>query len=164
MFIFQLHLFVFNSNNNNNTLAALELSCWSCFSCETSEQENTLTATVTSASHVVTEARSPSTLPPPAPVDSRCGGHVPPTLPVCEEVPPPNMPQASDHSGKRSPKRVAMPLESIVSFSCLLPSLLSGYQQNLNDCPTSAPQQPEGDYDVLPCRKSQRLITKSDAF
>lgn len=96
--------------------------------CETSEQENTPTASATSVSRVVTAGvRSLPSQPPPVSADSRCGSQAPSTQPACEEAPPPNIPQASDHSGDGP---------------------------NPSGCVTSTAQKPEGDYDVLPLRKS----------
>ncbi|XP_075880198.1 uncharacterized protein LOC142886848 isoform X2 [Nelusetta ayraudi] len=102
--------------------------------CETSEQDNTPTASATSVSHVVTDGvRAPHSQPPPVPADGRCESQAPSAQPACKKVPLPNIPQASNHSG---------------------PTLLSGDGPNPSGCVTSsAVQKPEGDYDVLPLRK-----------
>lgn len=106
-----------------------------CTSCETSEQDNTPTASATSVSHVVTDGvRAPHSQPPPVPADGRCESQAPSAQPACKKVPLPNIPQASNHSG---------------------PTLLSGDGPNPSGCVTSAAQKPEGDYDVLPLRKCQ---------
>lgn len=128
-----------------------------CTSCETPGQDNTPTASATSISHVVTDGvRAPPSQPPPVPADGRCGSQAPSTQPACENVPLPNIPQASDHSGKRSALHVEIPpkCQQFPPAACL-PTLLSGDGPNPSGCVTSAAQRPEGDYDVLPLRKSQ---------
>lgn len=131
-------------------------------SCERLEQDKTATSsTPSSASHTASAVESPPLpQPPAAPTENHrgTGSTAPPTQPVCEEPTPPNNPPAPSyplHCGKDGwdlLKTTTRCLDRGVSSTHVSPALVSG--DSPDHSVTSPAQEQEGDYDVLPIRKS----------
>lgn len=129
-------------------------------SCERLEQDKTTTSSApSSASHTAgaVESPPPPSQPPAASTESHqdTGNTAPPTQPVCEEPTPPNNPPGPSYRlycGKdgRDLLKATRCLERSVSSAHVSLALVSGPDHSV----TSAAQGQEGDYDVLPIRKS----------
>lgn len=131
-------------------------------SCERLEQDKTTTSsTPSSASHTASAVESPPpSQPPAAPTESHqdTRSTAPPTRPLCEEPTPPNnlpAPSYPLHCGKDGwalLKTTRRCLERSVSTTHVSLAVFSG--DSPDPCVTSAAVGQEGDYDVLPIRKS----------